>query len=160
VEEMGQAMSVMSEPGFRPELVATVEGGPMLDGEGEGWIGLLTYEPNRVALEVHSSAPALLVLSDVLYPGWEAAIDGEPVTLYLADGVFRGVSIPPGDHHLQMSYRPASLRLGLGLAAMTALMVGAVTVVGAARRRASGAGVRPPGGSGAQMTGSTGEAAE
>ena len=135
VDDLGDAMTVMSEPGFDPWLAATVEDGPLLEGEGEGTIELLAYEPNRVALEIRVSAPAFLVLSDVLYPGWEATLDGDPVPIYLADGVFRGVAVPAGGHLLEMNYRPGSLRLGLGLAAMTTLMVVSVTVFGFVQRR-------------------------
>jgi len=140
VDDPGEAMTVMSEPGFDPVSTATIEGGEDLDGDGEGWIGLLAYEPNRVALEIHTSAPAFLILSDVLYPGWEATVDGEETELYPADGVFRGVEIPAGDHHLEMTYRPLSLRWGLIVAATTVLMIVTVPpLLVTLRRRRGGA---------------------
>jgi hypothetical protein len=137
VDDMGEAMGAMSEPGFDPWLVATVQDGPILDGVGQGSIELLAYGPNRVAMAVHSSAPALLILSDVLYPGWEATLDNDPARMCTADGVFRGVPIEAGDHLLEMNYRPGSLRLGLGLAAAAVVMIVASGVAGCRRDRAT-----------------------
>jgi hypothetical protein len=116
VKDIEAAYAVMSDPAFAPEQTATVEDGPVLEGSGEGHIEVIAYTPNRLAMALRTSAPALFVLSDVLYPGWEARIDGEPVTIYRTDGVFRGVSVPPGEHRLEMLFRPRSLRLGVGIA--------------------------------------------
>jgi hypothetical protein len=149
-EDMGEAMSVMSQAGFDPWQTATVRDGPLLDGEGEGWIELLAYEPNRVAMKVQVSAPALLILSDVVYPGWQAWLDREPVPIYAADAVFRGVAVPPGDHSLELRYRPFSLWLGLGIASATLLAVAVAGLVGRHRFRVRAGQPGEEGGSGGE----------
>jgi uncharacterized membrane protein YfhO len=57
------------------------------------------------------------------YPGWTAAVDGNPTPLYRANGIFRGVVVETGEHRVVMRYAPTSLRLGLGLAAMASLIL-------------------------------------
>lgn len=107
---------------FQPAVTATVWNGPSLTQAGEGHIEVLAYGPNRAAFFVQTSEPALLVVSDLRYPGWRGFVDGDEAPIYAADGLFRGVLVPAGDHRVEMRYVPASLRLGLGLSGM-ALMV-------------------------------------
>jgi uncharacterized membrane protein YfhO len=63
---------------------------------------------------VDTSETALLVLSDMLYPGWRARIDRKPAPIYATNGLFRGIIVPSGVHTVEMLFRPTSLRLGLG----------------------------------------------
>jgi hypothetical protein len=113
-----EAHAVVFDPAFAPEQVATVEGGPRLEGAGSGRLEVHAYTPHYVALRVQTSDPALLVLSDVHYAGWDARVDGTPASIYRTNGVLRGVVVPAGDHYVEMVFRPRSLVLGAGLAAM------------------------------------------
>ncbi len=116
-----EAYAIIFDPSFEPGRRATVQDGPQLQGSGEGWIEVLRYSPHRVRLGVHTDAPALLVLSDVLYPGWEATIDGEATPLYRTNGIFRGVVVPEGSHRVELRYAPRPFRLGVGLLGMAVL---------------------------------------
>jgi hypothetical protein len=113
---------------FDPARVATVEGGPDLESTGAetgapGTIEVWAYRPNRATFGVTTSERALLILSDMGYPGWRAWVDGAPAPIYKTDGIFRGVIVPPGEHRVEMRFFPHSLRLGLGLAAMAAWLI-------------------------------------
>jgi hypothetical protein len=81
--------------------------------------------PERVAIEVDVPRPALLVLTDTHYPGWQARVDGEPAEIYLANGLHRALRVTAGPHRVVFEYRPASFRLGaaLSLASLAALAV-------------------------------------
>ncbi|MCX7683224.1 MAG: YfhO family protein [Anaerolineae bacterium] len=104
---------------FRPEEVAVVENGPRLEGKGQGRIDVVRYSPNEVILAVRTDAPALLVLSDVYYPGWQAWVDRTAVPIYRADVTFRGVLVPPGEHVVRMRFLPRTFLTGAALAAVT-----------------------------------------
>lgn len=96
--------------------------------EGAGEATLVSYQSNQVTLAVESAAPALVVLSDSFYPGWQATVDGAPAEILRADVALRAVCVPAGRHTVTMTFRPASLDAGAlvtagGLAAW--LMAGA-----------------------------------
>jgi uncharacterized membrane protein YfhO len=90
------------------------------------------YAPEQVEIEVNSQAAGYLVLTDAWYPGWKAAVDGEPAPVYRADLFFRAVAIPTGNHHVVFTFRPRSVSIGAGislaaLAGLTVLVAGALS---------------------------------
>jgi hypothetical protein len=105
-----------------PGALAWVEDGPTLDGPA-GWQPVHEPEitPNRIAVQADTAQPALLVLSEIWYPGWEVTVDGEPRPLYRVDGLVRGVYLEPGAHRVVWRYRPASVRWGVGISALAVL---------------------------------------
>jgi hypothetical protein len=128
VGTLEEAYSVVFSPDFEPARVATVKEGPVLDGNGRGTLNVLTYRPNRVAIQVETDQTALLTLSDLQYPGWRASLDGRSVRLYTVNGLFRGVIVPPGAHKVEMRFFPASLRLGLASLCIALLIIGLIVV--------------------------------
>jgi uncharacterized membrane protein YfhO len=75
-------------------------------------------------------------LSEVWDPGWRASVDGRAVPVYQADHVFRAVPVPPGQHHLVLTYDPPMLRLGMGITAITLVLgLGAAVWLGAREKR-------------------------
>ncbi|MGD1000863.1 MAG: YfhO family protein [Candidatus Brocadiia bacterium] len=84
---------------------------------------IVRYEPARVDIKVRAAAPALLVLSDLFYPGWEATVDGRPVEILQANYVMRAVAVPKGAHEVRFLYRPASFRAGVAASAAGCLAV-------------------------------------
>jgi uncharacterized membrane protein YfhO len=70
---------------------------------------------NALRLRVTLDRPGLLVISQTYYPGWQAAVDGQPVQLWRADAVLSGVYLEAGEHQVTLAYRPPLLWLGIGL---------------------------------------------
>ncbi len=58
-------------------------------------------------------SPALLILADTFYPGWQATVDGDPAPIYRTNVLLRGVPVPAGEHEVVFRYAPASWRQGL-----------------------------------------------
>lgn len=58
----------------------------------------------------------LLVVGDVLGPGWHAALDGAPVPILWTDLTTGAVAVPEGRHVVVCEFRPLLWRLGLPLA--------------------------------------------
>lgn len=93
-----QSLSLMSEALTRPTRdEVTIE----------------SYEPQKVRVKANLSAPGILVLTDAYYPGWQASIDGKPATILRANYMFRAVALTEGEHIVEFSYQPDSLRTGL-----------------------------------------------
>jgi len=88
--------------------------------------GIVEERPERVVTEVSNDTAGILVLADLAYPGWQAALDGKAAPLLTADGCFRAVAVPAGSHRVVFRYRPLSVAAGAGisLAALLALAVG------------------------------------
>ena len=139
------AVAAMAAPDFDPARTAVLIGeGPAPDPAATGGPAtIVAYAPERVVVRV-DGAGGLLVLADALYPGWEATLDGAPVQLHAADGLFRGVVMPAGAHEVVFAFRPRSFRLGVSvsLAGMAALAVAAAL---ARRGRRPEAAPRPSG---------------
>lgn len=86
---------------------------------------IISYEPNRVLLEVKTDADGLLILTDNYAPGWKALLDRQPAHIYVADHAFRAVVVPAGRHQVEFVYRPTSFRIGAAITLMTISAVGA-----------------------------------
>ena len=86
----------------------------------------LTDSGNAVTIHASSPHAGWLILADTFYPGWQATIDGAPVEIQIANGAFRAVSFPAGDHTIEFRYEPLSVRLGLiiSLASLTIIVMG------------------------------------
>jgi hypothetical protein len=84
------------------------------------WIDTGTAEivddaAEHVTVMVEADRAAWLVLVDTDYPGWVAAVDGQPAAITRANGAFRAVQVPPAAHTVTFSYRPASVQIGAGI---------------------------------------------
>lgn len=79
----------------------------------------------RMEVQTASAAPALLVTSDVYYPGWTATVDGKPTPLVRTDYALRGVPVPAGAHTVVFVFHPQSFYAGAGVsaAALVALLL-------------------------------------
>lgn len=78
---------------------------------------------NHVAIKTNSSEDAFLVTLDSYYPGWKAKIDSEPTKIYKADYAFMGVFVPKGNHNIEFTYFPDSLRNGAILSLFSLLIL-------------------------------------
>jgi len=111
----------------RPETVASV------------WMArtlLVKDDPEEVTIATDGREPGLLVLADLVYPGWQATIDGHPAPILTTDGLLRGVRVPGGAHCVELRYVPASWALGLVVTALAlALAPGAARRAGRAHRK-------------------------
>ena len=77
-----------------------------------------------------------LRLTDV--PGWHGTIDGRPLTLRQFSGFMLQARIPPGDHHIQLSYSPAAFTAGILLAGCSATAIVAALFISWIRHRPRG----------------------
>lgn len=125
--------SAIKDPAFNPSETAIISAGvhpptswnrrdtsfsasvPTAPAEVFGYV---RNSAQRVRLKVRTSTPAMLVLSEVWYPGWSVKLNGNPARLLRVDGALRGVFVEPGEWQVEFSYRPAhfypALAAGIG----------------------------------------------
>jgi hypothetical protein len=116
------AFAAVTDPTFRPAEEAVVEGQAPTVAPGTGVATLVSDHPERVAIDATVDAPALLVLTDALFPGWQADVDGRAAPILRTNYAFRGIALTPGTHHIVFTYRPWSFRVGIWLAAVALLV--------------------------------------
>ncbi|MET0619304.1 MAG: hypothetical protein ABW056_03440 [Thermoanaerobaculia bacterium] len=79
--------------------------------------------PERVVAELTTGSPGLLVVTDLLYPGWIAEENGRRLPILRADGWFRAVALPAGTHRVVFRYRPYSFYAGAAVSAAALLVL-------------------------------------
>ncbi len=82
-------------------------------------------EANRFVLESQSPREATVLARELEYPGWQVEIDGRPAN-DASSGTFREVQVPEGTHRVTWSYRPFSVKLGLGITVLAVLLLAAI----------------------------------
>jgi len=82
---------------------------------------LLGWNADRITL--NAVGPGVLVLSEVVYPGWQARLDGRPALIETVSGLFRGLQLGAGQHYVEFTFYPISLCLGWGISVATMLLL-------------------------------------
>lgn len=83
-------------------------------------------DPNRVLVHIKVTVPAMLVVTEVWYPGWEAFVDGRRTELYRVNYCQRGVWLTQGTHKVELCFAPRAWRAGLWVLAVTAAVCAGV----------------------------------
>jgi hypothetical protein len=134
------AMDLAMAPAFDERATVVLEGAESqidrVGGPGEVRIAD-DPDPLRVTIEVKAPQGGWVVLSDTWFPGWTVRVDGAPASGYAADGIFRAVWTPPGEHRVVWSYEPLSARLGALASGVGLVLLLALGVRWAAQRRSA-----------------------
>ena len=124
------ALRMLADPSFDPRQTVVIEGeltpqppGAQQDGEV---VKITEFGPERVRLDAEVTRPAVLVLADAFYPGWQATVDGAPAPILRGNLMFRAVALTPGSHQVSFSYEPTAWRWG-----MVVSLAGLVLLAGA-----------------------------
>jgi hypothetical protein len=86
----------------------------------EGQAEILFWSPNRIV--VRATGPGRLILSEIVYPGWQVWVDGQPANGETVEELLRGVSLSDGTHTVMFEFHPFSVYVGAGLTAMGLLV--------------------------------------
>jgi len=84
---------------------------------------------DEVILAVESPVPALLLLADMMAPGWQVAVDDVSRPLLTADLVLRAVALEAGAHTVRFYYDDPAVRKGLTLTMIGVILIVALLVV-------------------------------
>ena len=98
---------------------------PCRSSGGAGSLGIVSvtsYGLHEIELMVDAQNDALLISSEVDYPGWEVEVDGERRTKILVNTAFRGVFVKAGKHRVAFIYIPRSFYWGIALSGLSGIL--------------------------------------
>ena len=125
----------VGDPKWDPAATAAVVG---LDQPVTGAAGTVsgphTTRPDTELWEVDAPRGGFLRVSGNWDDGWSARLDGRSQPVLLADGVFRGVVVPPGRHRVEFTYRNADEAAGRSVAVVAVVVMLALAVPWRRRR--------------------------
>jgi len=82
---------------------------------------IVRWSPDRI--ELQSSGPGMLVLSEIAYPGWQVWVDSKKSQIVQVVSLLRGVRLEQGAHKVIFSFHPLSICLGLLVGTSTLLLI-------------------------------------
>ena len=89
----------------------------------EETVRFVSWSPERIELEVVSTAVRELVLCEMYEKNWTATVNGVPAALVPANYLFRAVQIPAGTSTVVFEYRPRSFYLGCVVSALSLFLL-------------------------------------
>jgi hypothetical protein len=132
-----------SETPFDPRRTALLEGNdpglktPEADGSFSGTAKVTRRPTNGLIAETSSDRPAVLVVSEINYPGWIAWVDGQRAPIITADYLLRSVVVPAGLHRVEMRYTAPAARLGARISLIAIGLIIALPLIAFRSQRAS-----------------------
>lgn len=127
----------LDSPGFDPHttvlLESTAAAGtsaaarPVSDTPPQ--VSFTADEAEHVVLQARFAHAGYLVLADTWAEGWQASVDGAPVPILRANGIFRAVALAAGRHTVAFDYRPPLVYAGAGVSLVTLLLILMLVVI-------------------------------
>ena len=85
-------------------------------------------EPGFWRIRTNSPTPALLILAESAYPGWQVTVDGQEAEALKAYTTIKAVCVSAGDHIVEWEFVPTVYVVG---GAITLATLALVVVAGA-----------------------------
>jgi hypothetical protein len=123
-----ELFAALNLPGFDPfrQAVLTPPGGVVQvfakSDSVNREVAVLEDRPGHLLIDVGEGPASLLVVSEAYYPGWAAAVNGQPATVFEADAYLLSVLIPSGQTTVALNYRPWTLIIG-GIVSLASLIL-------------------------------------
>jgi uncharacterized membrane protein YfhO len=101
-----------------------LENGESKKGQNPKYSIHLEKETNtNIVIKATVNTDGYLILADTYYPGWKAYVDGKEKSILVANLGQRALNLEPGEHTIVFNYNPDSLRIGLLISNITALVI-------------------------------------
>jgi hypothetical protein len=126
---MNPAMARYGEPFYLYELEGSRGRISWENPDAHPSVKITDFRSDRVTAQADSTSGGRIILTDLMYPGWQVTLDGAPAEGLTVDGMFRGVDVPAGSHRVVWSYHPRSLYWGLAVTVGTFALLAALAHV-------------------------------
>jgi hypothetical protein len=137
VANVDEAIRLMRE-GHDFHRVALVERPLALPAQAQevsATAAITDFQPEHIEIDVETPVPALLVVGETWFPGWQAEVNGARADCVPTNAWMRGVPVPAGKHHVVLRFHSTYLLAGaaISLAALAAILTLLVRGSGASR---------------------------
>jgi len=120
----------VGNPTWKPRETAAVVGLKTPIRGGDGSVTRRSRSSDTDTWAVDAPQGGFLRVSANYDEGWHATVDGRPTPVRLADGIFRGVVVPPGRHTVRFHYASADAHHGLWISGAAILVLGVLVGIG------------------------------
>lgn len=96
---------------------------------------LVRYDPDSIHVEVDAPRDGLVVLNEIMFPGWEVTVDGKAAAPIRANHMLRAVHVGPGTHTIVWRFEPHRWRMLVGGYLLALAIFAAALVARLLRRR-------------------------
>lgn len=132
IPDSSAAISRIHDPDFDPVTTAILDIAPPCELSPAptrgGTAEIVAHQPTLWTIRTTSDAPALLVLAENAYPGWEVKIDGVAGSALTAYTSMRAACVPAGEHTIEWQFSPRIYYWGAAISALTLLLFGAAVI--------------------------------
>jgi hypothetical protein len=125
--------SYMFSDSFQPAKEVLLEEDPHFPISGIDTVGpsratVTSFDLDEIKMDVSVRDNFFLVVSEIFYPGWRAVVDGKEQKIFRADWCLRALTLPAGEHHVEMKFEPSSFYKGVLITGATIFlaMVGGI----------------------------------
>jgi len=111
-----QSLGILNSESWQPRTTAILDKEPATKpGKSNGAaVTSFQYASGHISIAVNAPNPALLVVSEIYYPGgWRATIDSAETEIYKTNHILRSVLVPAGSHTIEMTFAPKSYESGM-----------------------------------------------
>lgn len=99
---------------------------------------LVRYEPDEITVTIDAPRDGIVVLNEIMFPGWQVEVDGRAATPLRANYLLRAVAVGPGQHTITWRFEPRRWRFLVGCYVLALAIIAAAAVCSSfARRRQS-----------------------
>ena len=122
----------LNDPDFNPKQTVILESEvPPFSYNDDFEIEMLEKDIHSAKWRTVNNADAFLVISEMYYPaGWNAYINVEKTTIYPANYILRGISVPAGDNIIEMKFEPVIYKTSIILSCIGLLAAIMLTIYG------------------------------
>ncbi len=120
IQDRKNALSFLKENDFRLRDMVILDSTPDIkfskyssSSDVKSSVRITEYKNDEVKIGIFTESDGILVLSDIMMPGWKVYVDKKPGKILSANYAFRGVLVPSGSHNVVFKYKPLSFTIGL-----------------------------------------------
>jgi hypothetical protein len=123
---LNPAMGRFNEPLYLYKLLESRGRAAFVNPQAEGTARITDSRANRIVIQTNSVRDGRLVLTDLMYPGWTATIDGQPTKSMGFENMFRSVNLSAGRHTVVWTFKPQSVYWGALVSGIAVMILAAM----------------------------------